>query len=410
MKKVFSLMMITVMMFAISACGASSSESPSKSEQTSSSGAATASPQSSTANKEPMVLGASLALTGPFGFAGSVMKESMELLTEKVNASGGINGQPLKIIYYDDENNPETAVRNANKLIKNDKVKIILGPSVGATSKAVQPIADQEKVIMFSMSGAYVAPPGSYGFSSSYGQDAMHEVIHKWLIEKGIKKAAMIATNDVSGDISVDIVEKMKGKDGIDYLIERMGVNDVDITPQLTKIRNAGIGALVVIGPGKAAGVAIQNAVKLKMNLPIIATHSQLSDVFAASIKEFVPDKMFFTGPPVMAYKELSDSNIFKSKLQTYANEYNAKYGKNPDYLSSIAYDSVSIIIEGLKKVGNDADKMKNFLETEVKDFTGAHAIFNITKEDHRGTTSKGVTLLRLDKDLSWHIEWEPKQ
>ena len=74
---------------------------------------------------------------------------------------GGINGQPVEIIFYDDENKPENAVRNANRLIKQDGVKIILGPTVGATSAAVQPIADQEKVIMYSMSGAYVAPPGS---------------------------------------------------------------------------------------------------------------------------------------------------------------------------------------------------------------------------------------------------------
>jgi branched-chain amino acid transport system substrate-binding protein len=413
LKKIVSVMVIAMLTISLAACGSSKTESPSNNSATSGPAAtpataATAATPAATAQKEPMVLGASLALTGGFGFAGSAMKETMELLTEQVNASGGINGQPLKIIYYDDENNPEFAVRNANKLIKNDKVKIILGPSVGATSKAVQPMADQEKVIMYSMSGAYNAPTSSYAFSSSYGQDAMHKIIHEWLIEKGIKSAAMIATNDVSGDISVQEVGKLQGKDGIKYHIERMGINDVDITPQLTKIRNEGIGALVVIGPGKAAGVAIQNAVKLKMDIPIIATHSQLSDVFAQSIKDFIPNKMLVTGPPVMAFNELSDTNIFKAKLQTFTNDFKKKYNKNPDYLGSIAYDTLSIVVEGLKKVGNDADKMKNYLEG-VKDFKGVHAVFNLTKEDHRGTTSKGVVLLRLDKDLSWHIEWEPK-
>ena len=134
----------------------------------------------------------------------------------------------------------------------------------------------------------------AYGFSSSYGQDAMHRMIHQWALKEGINKVGMIATNDVSGDISVGIVEELQGQDGVQYFIERMGVADVDITPQLTKLINEGIGALNIIGPGSAAGVAIQNAVNLQVDLPIILTHSQLSDVFANSIKDFIPDKIVY--------------------------------------------------------------------------------------------------------------------
>ena len=65
--------------------------------------------------------------------------------------------------------------------------------------------------------------------------------------------------------------------------------------------------------------------------------------------------------------------------------------------------------MEGLKQVGNDADKMKEFLENDVKDFVGVHAIFNITPEEHRGTTEKGVVLIRLAPDLTWHVEWDPE-
>lgn len=394
MKKQTILFLILILALIASGC---SSTSPSTSKATGD-------------EKEPIVIGSTLALTGSFGFAGTAMKESMDLVVEKVNKEGGINGHPILIKQYDDENIPEKAVNNANKLIREDKVKVILGPSVGATSKAVQSLADQNKIIMFSFSGAYLAPANSFGFASSYGQEPMHELIHKWVLETGKKKVGMVATNDVSGDVSVGVVEPMKGQDGVQYVIERMGVQDLDITPQLTKIRNEGVEALVIVGPGKAAGVAIQNAVNLGLDMPIIVTHSQLSDVFAKSIKDFVPNQMLFTGPPVMAWEQLDDQAFLKPKLKAFAEDFQAKYGKRPDYLNAISYDSTTIVLEAMKKVGNDPQKIKDYLENEVKNFEGYHAVFNLSPEDHRGTGMDGLVLLRLDKELKWHIEWSPEK
>ncbi|WP_180953968.1 ABC transporter substrate-binding protein [Bacillus sp. M6-12] len=373
------------------------------SEKTSSGDKATAS-----GDKGPIKIGASLSLTGGFGFAGESMQKTMNLLVEQTNKDGGINGRQLEIVYTDDENIPENSVRNVTKLIQKEDLKIIIGPNSTATSKAVEPLALSNKAIMFSLSGAYVGPPNSYAFSSSYGQSIMHDLIHEWALSKGYKKVGMVATNDASGDLSVGLVKKLDGKDGVKYLIERMGVQDVDVTPQLTKLNSEGIEALVVIGPGVAAGVTIKGSGKLNPELPIIATHSQLSDTFAKSIREFIPDNMYITGPPVMASDELSDSNPMKEKLIKFVDEYNKKYGENPDYLGAIGYDSLSLIIEGLKAVGDDSAKMKDFLENDVKDFQGVHATFNLTPEDHRGTSSEGVVLLKLNKDLSWGIAWDP--
>src|SRR4051794_39800973 len=65
---------------------------------------------------EPIVLGASLALTGGAGYLGEKMKESFDLVIEKKNDEGGINGRKIEVIYYDDENKPEKAVQNVQKL------------------------------------------------------------------------------------------------------------------------------------------------------------------------------------------------------------------------------------------------------------------------------------------------------
>jgi branched-chain amino acid transport system substrate-binding protein len=356
----------------------------------------------------PIKLGASLALTGGFGFVGEAMKQTFDFQIERINAEGGIDGRPLEIVYLDDENLPENAVKNANKLIQNEDVEIIIGPSVAATSEAIQNIVEQNDVVMYSLSGSYVGPPNSYAFASSYSQETVHDVIHEWAKLEGLSNIGMIATSDASGENSVNIVNALNGKDGIEYNIERMGPQDVEITPQLTRLSSKKIEALVVIGPGAAAGVAIKNATQIVPNLPVIATHSQLSDTFAQSIKSFIPKKMYITGTPVMAADKLSDSHPLKKNLQEFIADYSEKYDREPDFYSAIAYDTLSIIVEGLKKVGNDGSKMKEYLENEVKDFQGVHAMFNLTPEDHRGTSSEGIVLVRLNKDLSWDIAWDP--
>jgi branched-chain amino acid transport system substrate-binding protein len=368
----------------------------------------TVSEKNSEKDEGPIKLGASLALTGGFGFVGEAMKQTFDFQVEQINAEGGINGRPLEMVYLDDENLPENAVKNANKLIQNEDVEIIIGPSVAATSEAIQNIIEQNKVVMYSLSGSYIGPPNSYAFSSSYSQETVHDVIHKWGKSEGITKIGMIATNDASGENSVNIVNALNGQDGIEYIIERMGPQDVDITPQLTRMSSKKIEALVVIGPGAAAGVAVKNATQIVPDLPVIATHSQLSDTFAQSIKSFIPEKMYITGTPVMAADKLSDSHPLKKNLQQFITEYSKKYDREPDFYSAIAYDTLSIIVEGLKKVGNDGPKLKEYFENYVKDFQGVHAMFNLTPNDHRGTSSEGIVLVRLNKDLSWDIAWDP--
>lgn len=398
---------LTVLMFLLSACSGAKNGSPSA---TPSSPADSKPAEAKQAAKEPIVLGSTMALTGGAAFLGVGFKEVFDMVVKQVNAGGGINGREVKVIYYDDENTPEKAVQNAQKLINKDGVKVILGPSTAATSGAVQPIADKNKVIMFSMSAGYTAPAKSFGFNTSLKQKSAHEIHHEWFKKQGIKKVGMIATTDASGNISAKIIEDMNKKDGIEYVVERMGLNDLDVTPQLTRLKSAGIQALVIIGPGSPPAIAIKNAGQLGFDMPILMTHSQVSRAFANSIKDFVPKKLYLSGASAMAYQEMSNDNPLKPLTLKLANDFKKEYNKEIDFASAVAYDSINTVMEVLKRVGSDdPQKIKDVLENNFKNFQGTTAVVNYTPEDHQGTNMDGAVLLRLDPDLSWHIEWEPE-
>ena len=77
--------------------------------------------------EQPFRIGVALPLTGIFGKAGSLVKDAYSLWMESVNAQGGINGHPVKLIFYDDKSDPPTSAKLIEKLVINDKVDLLLG-------------------------------------------------------------------------------------------------------------------------------------------------------------------------------------------------------------------------------------------------------------------------------------------
>ena len=87
--------------------------------------------------KAPYKIGAIFSITGDASSLGMPEKQTAEMLMEQINAAGGINGHPLEIVIYDDKGDETEAVTMAKRLINNDKVSAIVGPSRSGTSLAI---------------------------------------------------------------------------------------------------------------------------------------------------------------------------------------------------------------------------------------------------------------------------------
>ncbi|MGE5530975.1 MAG: ABC transporter substrate-binding protein, partial [Bacteroidota bacterium] len=99
--------------------------------------AAPAAPAASAPSGEPIVIGAIFSCTGPGAPLGEPEKASAQMVEQKVNESGGINGRPVKIIIEDDASEESKAVLAAKKLIEQDKVVAIVGPTLSGPSLAI---------------------------------------------------------------------------------------------------------------------------------------------------------------------------------------------------------------------------------------------------------------------------------
>jgi branched-chain amino acid transport system substrate-binding protein len=84
-------------------------------------------PDTTGQSEEPITLGVVTSLTGSKAAFGEAQQNGYELALEEVNASGGVLGRPLELVYIDDQSTPEQAIIAVEQLITQNKVPLVLG-------------------------------------------------------------------------------------------------------------------------------------------------------------------------------------------------------------------------------------------------------------------------------------------
>ena len=159
------------------------------------------------APSKDIVLGISTALTGPSQELGKSLLAGAQLYFNDINQKGGIHGQRIKLVIYDDHYNPIPAVRNTIKLIKEDKVDMLFGyvgtPTVTRMLPLLKKYEDQKIYLMFPFTGAepqrHHFPYGQFAYNlrASYLQETKGLVDH--FIKVNRKRIAVFYQADSYG-------------------------------------------------------------------------------------------------------------------------------------------------------------------------------------------------------------------
>ncbi|MCJ7481999.1 MAG: ABC transporter substrate-binding protein, partial [Thermodesulfovibrionales bacterium] len=343
--------------------------------------------------KEPYKIGALFAVTGAASFLGEPEKNTAIMLQDQINKAGGINGHPLEIIIEDTKSDETQAVLSAKKLLENDKVLAIIGPSTTGESMALVPIMNSANTPLISLAaGAPITQPvkdRSWIFKTPQHDISAVEAIYDYMKKHGIVKVGIITISTGFGDSGRKALLELSPKFGITLVAdEKYGPKDSDMTTQLTKIKAAGAQAVInwSVGPGQV--VVTKNWEALKMGIPLYQSHgwgSKKNIELAGKAAEGVIAPL----GRLVVWDKLSDKHPQKALLKKYAQDYEAKYKSEPGTFGGHAYDSIMMIVEALKSAGPDKKKMKDYIETNIKKWPGTGGIFNISPDDHCG----------LDKD-----------
>jgi branched-chain amino acid transport system substrate-binding protein len=98
--------------------------------------------------KKPIVIGASMSLSGSYAAGGKYSLEGTQLWVDDVNQRGGLLGRQVRLVYYDDKSDANTGVQLYEKLITSDKVDLVIGPYSSAVTSAVSTVAEKHHMAM----------------------------------------------------------------------------------------------------------------------------------------------------------------------------------------------------------------------------------------------------------------------
>ncbi|MCL5010974.1 MAG: ABC transporter substrate-binding protein [Patescibacteria group bacterium] len=321
-------------------------------------------PVSAPESKEPIKIGFFAPLTGGGAPYGQSEKNAVEMAVEKINAAGGINGRLISVIYEDGKCDGKEAVTAIQKLISVDNVKVVLGGACSAETLGAAPIAEQNKVILFSAfsSSPDITNAGDFIFRNSPSDLDGGKVVAQMIKEKSV---AMITENtDYSigvRKVTKDEFEKLGGKIAAD---EVYAPEAKDFKTYLVKIKDTNPEAIFV-NPGTSAsgaGLLIKQIKELGIKTVIYGNFIVGSPDSLKIAGVAAEGAVFYDAPG------LSPTN---PKAVAFLDEFKAKYSAPAsDFEVGARYDSVFIVADGLKKCGEDTECLRDHFYS-VKDYDG---------------------------------------
>ena len=347
-----------------------------------------------TAQAEEIKIGVAEALTGPVAKYGVPIKNGFVLAAEEINAAGGIKGNKIHLVVEDEQAKKEEAINVFKKMIFQDKVLAIFGPTLSNSAFASDPFANAQKIVVFATSNTAdgITAIGPYIFRNSIAEaDILPKVIAVATKKLKLKKVAMIYGNDDSmTKSSHEIFLKAVQAEKLQIVtVETFAKGDIDFSAQLTKIKNLNPDAVVCAALVEEASNIILQARKLGLpdKVKFIGGNGfnspKLIEIAGKAAEGSVSGSPWF----------LDDPN---AKNQTFVKAYTKKYSTPPDQFAAQAYDALYILAEGIKaiKLSGNLEKDRTALRdslAKVKNFKGVGGPFSFN--EHRDAEQKGRVL-----------------
>ena len=292
-------------------------------------------------------IGIAEALTGGAAQSGVPIRNGFQLAADEINAKGGINGNKLVLVIEDEQGKKEEAINVFKKLIFQDKVLMIFGPTLSNAMVAAGPVANAAKVVAFGTSNTAtgISEMGPYIFRNSVMEsDVLPVTVRTAVKHYKIKKVAVIYGNDDAFTKSgYDVFKKVLEDQKIPVTTTETYVKgDVDFKAQLTKIKATNPDAIICSGLAEEAATLMVQARGLGLKVPFIGGNGFNSPKLFEVSK--TAGEGTFVGSP-WANTNPTPAN------QHFVEAYRAKYGSEPNQFAAQAFDAMTIAAAALKTI-----------------------------------------------------------
>src|SRR5882724_4692563 len=351
-------------------------------------------------------VGAVLSITGPASFLGDPEKRTLEMYVEEINAKGGVNGQKLQLIVYDDAGDANNARTFATRLVEDDRVAAMVGGTTTGATLAMIPVFEDAQIPLISLAGAIqiIEPVRKWVFKTPHTDKMACEKIFADLKQRNLTTVALISGTDAFGKSMRDQCVAVAPQAGITIAHEESyGPRDSDMTPQLTNIKGKpAVQAVINPGFGQGPAIVTRNYRQLDITLPLYQSHGVASKQFI-ELAGAAAEGVRLPAAALLVAEKLPSSDPQRAVVVSYKQTYERKTGQPVSTFGGHMYDGLMIFVEAAKRAGSfDKAKVRDEIE-KTKNFIGTGGIVNMSPRDHLGLDLSAFRVLEI-KGGDWTL------
>ncbi len=344
-------------------------------------------------------IGSVLAVTGPASFLGDPEEKTLKMYVEKINAEGGVLGEKLELVIYDDGGDAKKSRTFATRLIEEDEVVAMVGGSTTGATMAMVPLFEEAEIPFISLGGAVVIiePVKDFVFKTPHTDRMACEKIFEDMKARGISKIGMISGTGGFGKSMRGQCQDVAGNYGIEVIAdETYGPKDSDMTPQLTNIKNAaGLQAVVNPGFGQGPAIVTRNYAQLGIAVPLYQSHGVASKSYIELAGE-AAEGVRLPAAALLVAEKLPDSDPQKKVVSDYKAAFEAKWNQPVSTFGGHAYDGLFLLVEAMKRAGSTDGKAVRDELRKTKGFMGTAGLVNMSDSDHLGLDLSAFRMLEI--------------
>lgn len=328
---------------------------------------------------KPIEIGVIFPLSGNLGYVGQMLADGMKLAAADINATGGIKGAPLKLLFDDSQGKPDVAVTVAQKMLSVDKVPVIF-TALSSVTLGVQPVVENNNAVLI---GLCMHPEFFKGHPNTFrlyeGAEQEGEALGKHLAGLvGSQPAPVLGIIYADVPNIVEEIEKYikppMALAGMEFKVsEPYLLSDKEFRDKVLKVRQAGVTHLVILGYGFEYP-NIFRELKAQQLLPGIKIIGGWGFLYPQVPKEDL-EGVIVIGPEYV----FTDSPIVKD-FQT---RFQQKFNYAPNFDAALAYNALIMLTEGLRKSSNISSPDIVMAINDLKSFNGI--LGNVTIDSDGG-------------------------
>ena len=363
----------------------------------------------SLAAQAQMKVGVIASATGPTAVVGIPQKNTAALLPKKI---GNVE---VQYTVYDDASDPTQSVVLVKKLLNEEHVDAIIGPSGSPNAMGTLQFIAEAKTPLLAPVGtpAVVLPMDEnkrWVYKTTQNDSLISEALVGHMVKSGVKTVGYIGLSDAYGESWYRTFVPMAEKAGLKLVAnERFQRSDQSVIGQAAKIIGANPDAVLVGAAGGSTVLPQTTLVERGYKGRVYQTHGAATPDFVRLGGKNVEGTVM-AASLMLVLDQIADANPSKKVAQDYIAAYEKLYGSKPATFGANVYDAGLLLQHAVPEAAKKAKPgtpefraaLRDALES-TRELVGTQGVYNMTPQDHAGFDKRGRVLMTL-KNGAWQL------